>query len=168
MKNLVKCMALAIAATAFGGCKTTEANYREAYERAVSQREQSTALDSTIYGRIRNEMGSQAVVVGADTFDVKSQFVSPTPDGGAPAVIRPFNVVVGQFKQIFNARSLRQRLVDGGYPDAFIVQTAEPYYYIVLSTHADVGQAVRALKGIPAKFPIAMKDPLPFILRTGR
>ena len=69
-----------------------------------------------------------------------------------------------QFKQRFNAVSMRDRLAGSGYPRAFVVQNGEPYYYVVLSSHDTQAEAVKALKSIPTGFPVAMKAPLPYIL----
>lgn len=166
MKNILIVALLAFAAVA---CKTTEANYRQAYDRAVAGRDSADAIENTVYGAHRRAMGTRQMIVAGDTFDIRSQRVALTEGGGGIREnLRPFNVVVGQFKQLFNARSMRERLVDAGYPGTFVVETAEPYYYVVLSSHADAGQAAAALKAIPAKFPVVMKAPLPFILQTSR
>lgn len=154
---------------AVGGCKTSEANYRAAYERTVESRDSRTSLDSTIYGGHRRSMNSRELVVGADTVEVRTQRVKVTEDGGGiREYLKPYNVVVGQFKQLFNAQSLRTRLADNGYPRAFVVETAEPYYYIVLSSHdtdTEAAAAVTALRR-ETEFPVAMRSPLPFVLYT--
>lgn len=161
---------IAVAATALlatGACKTSEANYRQAYERATVGRDSANAIESTIYGAHRRDMGSRVVVIGTDSATVRTQRVAITEGGGAIREnLRPFNVVVGQFKQLFNAKSLRERLVDEGYPETFVVNTAEPYYYVVLSSHADVAGAVKALKSLPTNFPVKLREPLPFIMQT--
>ncbi|MGM9859150.1 MAG: hypothetical protein ACI31C_00175 [Muribaculaceae bacterium] len=154
---------MAVIAIVISACKTTEANYRQAYERAMAARDSVET-----YGEAAHRMDMRVVVIGNDSVNVKSERVRPTDDGGAPSNILAYNVVVGQFKQRFNAMSLRTRLVDAGYADAFVVETAEPYYYIILSTHSDVAAAARALRAIPTGFPVAMRSPLPFILQTSR
>ena len=154
---------IALIALLISGCKTTEANYRQAYERAIAARDSVET-----YGEAAHRMDMRVVVIGNDSVCVKNERVRPIDGGGAPVDILAYNVVVGQFKQRFNAMSLRTRLVDAGYADAFVVETAEPYYYIILSTHGDVAAAARALRAIPAGFPVAMRSPLPFILQTSR
>lgn len=170
MKGLLKVAAVAVVAAAFmTACKTSEANYRRAYERAVDGRDSLDAIENTIYGSHRRAMGSREVVIAGDTAEIFSQHVSVTEGGGGiRESLRPFNVVVGRFKQLFNATSMRNRLADAGYPDVFVVETAEPFYYIVLSSHSDAASAVKAMKEIPASFPMPLKAPLPFILQTGR
>lgn len=169
MKNIIPLIAVTALLAVLGSCKTTEANYRAAYERAVSGRDSLATIESTVYGAHRRSMGSRVFVMGADTFEVRSQRVRVTDGGGGITEnLRPFNVVVGQFKQLFNARSMRERLADNGYPSAFVVETAEPYYYVVLSSHNEQAAAAAALRDIPASFPVAIKPPLPFILQTSR
>lgn len=147
-------------------CKTTEANYRSAYDKAIAGRDSATAIDQTIYGTHRRSIGSRmAITASGDTAEVRTQRVAVTENGGGTKEsLHPYNVVVGQFKQQFNAKSMRQRLTDSGYPSAFVVQNGEPYYYVVLSSHDTEAEAIKAANSIPEKFPIAMRSPLPFIL----
>ena len=169
MKRLV-IIAVAVAALATG-CRTSEANYRSAYEKAVAGRDSLTALENTIYGRHRRAVGQSVAVAGADTVDLISARVRVTEGGGGIREnLKPYNVVVGQFKQLVNARSMRERLVDGGYPSAFVVETAEPFYYIVLESFAERDAAVHAAAKVAADshFPIAMREPMPLVLFAPR
>ena len=150
------------------GCRTTEANYREAYNKALAGREEATPLDSTIYGKVRREMRSTVLVAGGDTVSLRSIHVNPTPetDGAAASALpAPFGVVAGQFKTLFNARSLCKRLREEGYGEASVVNTAEPYYYVVASWHQSGLDAAQALRKLQAKAPVAMREPLPFVLQ---
>lgn len=146
-----------------GACKTSEANYRAAYERAVAARGDSD-VDSTIYGDFRRQMRSRVEKLpDGRSVEVNSQLVRATPDGGGiPENLRRYNVVVGRFKQIFNARNLQQRYADGPLPGTFIVQTGEPYYYIIGASCSTLPEAVAAMDSIKAK--VDFKSPLPFIL----
>ena len=147
-------------------CKTTEANYRSAYDKALAGRENSTAIDSTIYGAHRRNIGSRiALSAAGDTVEVRNQRVKVTEGGGATSEqLNKYNVVVGQFKQSFNAKSMRRRLVDAGFTNAFVVQNGEPYYYVILSTHKTEAEAIDAAVSIPKNFPIPLRSPLPYIL----
>lgn len=170
MKKIIVGLTLAgvVALSALTGCRTTEANYRAAYEKAIENRDKN-AVDSTIYGRFRQEMKQTVVVSGNDTVPVKVQYVSVTEDGGGiREYIRPYNIVVGEFKQVFNAKSLRQRLVDAGYPRAFVVNTREPYYFVIINGYDKVSQARPALDSLRRNPPVVMRDPLPFILQDPR
>lgn len=151
------------------GCKTTEANYRAAYDKAMAGRDSTAALEQTIYGKQRPMGGRTAVTESGDTALVKTLPVAVTEGGGGIREwLGPYSVVVGQFKQVFNAKSMRERLADAGYPRAFVVQTAEPYYYVILSSHDSEAEAIKAANSIPDKFPVTLKSPLPFVLHNTR
>lgn len=157
--------AVALLATA---CKTSEANYRAAYEKTMEARRVEQSVDSTVYGEVRRQANTRSVEVeqGVST-DVRVQHVRVTEGGGGiNENLRRYGVVVGQFKQRFNAISLRDRLVDAGYPAAFVVETAEPYYYILLGSYSELPEAYAAMKSFEAKPAIVMKEPLPFILQA--
>lgn len=162
-KSIIPVITAAVIA-AFTACKTSEANYRQAYERTVAGRDSSTALESTIYGAHRRSMGTRQFVVGRDTADIRIVRLKVTD--GENNRLRPYNVTVGQFKQLFNARSLRDRLIAAGYNEAFVAETAEPYYYVILSTFDDASHALGSLNAITEDFPVALKAPLPFIIQT--
>lgn len=173
-RHLSSLQALAIlllAAMAFTSCKTTEANYRAAYEKALAGRDSVPGYESTIYGKYRRQLRDQTLVCAGDTIDVKVQAVAVTdaPQGGSAADLKKYSVVVGQFKQLFNARSLRDRLVEAGYARTFVVHTAEPYYFIVLDSYESLPQARQLLDSVvanAASMPVAMKAPLPFLLQN--
>lgn len=159
-----------LAAAVLGGCKTTEANYRGAYEKAVEAQAGQPDIDDTIYGNVRRQSNRHEVALAdGKKIAVEAMRVRITENGGAvPENLKRYNVVAGQFKQLFNAQSLRKRLSDN-YAGAFIVETAEPYYYVVAESFADINDAASALARIKATAPVPMKEPLPFILeRAGR
>ncbi len=55
-------------------------------------------------------------VIDGDTLQLLMQPVSAVAgEGLTSSQIRNYNVVVGQFRQIFNARQMRQRLIASGY-----------------------------------------------------
>lgn len=158
-------LVLALPVIFLSGCKTTEENYRAAYEKTMAARQEGEDLDDTIYGRERRQMKSATVDTPDGPLEVRSQLVRVTEGGGGiPENLKRFNVVAGQFKQLFNATSLRERLVAGGYPGAFVVETAEPYYYVVAASYADASEAAEALEELGKKSPVTMKEPCPFIL----
>lgn len=165
MKKLILYIAGAVTLS-LPACKTTEANYRAAYETA-KERNRSGDLDSTVYARIRQEARPSAVKVGSDTLPLVTQNVKLTPIEGVEAAptLRRYNLVVAQFKQIFNARSMRMRLVEAGYPDALIVETREPLYYVVAASYDNAAAALKGLNDIKAAQPLVLREPFPWILQ---
>lgn len=174
MKHKSLCTTILLTALAFAfltpSCKPSEKNYRKAYERTMAARDSSdTDFDETIYGRYRKQLVSTPVIVGNDTLDARTQNISVTPDGGGiNESIKPYMVVVGGFKQLFNARSLRERLLNLGYPGAFIVQTAEPYYFIVAKACTTPEEALATVKALKANPPIPLRNGYPWALQPAR
>lgn len=165
-----KTVVIFLAALILAACKTSEANYRAAYERAAAAREGADPLDGTIYGASRRNTPQATVTLSGDTAIERKIRVNVTADGGGIREnLKPFSVVVGGFKQQFNAKSLRERLADNGFPTAFVVETGEPYYYVVLSSHPTRGQAMEALTDAKsASLPVPLKGEYPFILYCPR
>lgn len=154
-----------LAAVVVTSCKTTEANYRAAYEKTIAARDSSESIDDTIYGKERRKAGTHTVETTSGNVEVTTQMVKVTEGGGGvPENLRRYNVVAGQFKQKFNAVSLRNRLADGGYPGTFVVETAEPYYYIVTGSYASADEAAKALEALKAAKEKSIRPPCPFIL----
>ncbi|MCM1137935.1 MAG: SPOR domain-containing protein [Muribaculum sp.] len=148
------------------GCKTNENNYRQAYEAAVSQRQEESGVDSTIYAKMRNSGRVADLVVDGVSMPMKSEYIGYTENGGASReTVKKYNVVAGQFRQVFNARQMRQRLIESGYDSAFIVHTREPMYYVVTSTFSTPEETLKAYQKVLSDKSIVLRAPLPFILR---
>ncbi len=150
-----------IASVLVSGCKTTEANYRAAYEQAVANRSaDDDGIDGTIYDAVRRKATTSTIALSQGTMQVKRERVKlehQSQPGERPA---DYYVLVGQFKQLFNARSLCRRVIDAGYPDATILMTAEPLYYIGIPV--DNPDALKAkLDAVSERKPVAMKSPYP-------
>ncbi len=148
------------------GCKTSESNYRQAYETAVQKNRESSGVDSTIYARIRNSAKTSDLVAAGDTMPMRTEYIGYTEDGGSSREsIGQYNVVVGQFKQVFNARQMRARLQGGGYDSAFIVHTREPLYYVCTAACKTPDEAAAAFGRVKSDRSIVLRAPMPFILR---
>jgi hypothetical protein len=167
--SLMKKLLIAVALVGMlVGCKTTEENYRQAYEKAISGR--TDDIDTTLYGGFRREMAEQGVVTqSGEKIAVRTVALSLVDADEAPVPLEKYSVVVGQFKQVFNARSMRDRLANAGFNNAEVIKTSEPFYYVITSTHAKVESADSAMKALSGqKLPITLSDPLPFIISNLR
>ena len=155
-----------------GGCKTSEKNYRTAYEKTVSSKNENnvTEFDKTVYGRYRRAVReAEAEAPSGRKTATQVIAVSVTENGGGiKEWLKRYSVCVGAFKQLFNANSLRQRLVDNGYPRAFLVQNAEPYYYIVIDSSDNLDEMIDLSRKISAASPVPLKEGFPFILQVPR
>ncbi len=155
-----------LSAVGITSCKTTEENYRTAYETAVIQRQEATGIDSTIYGKIRNSANTSTLLVGGVELPMRSEYIGYDADGGSSRdKVKLYNIVVGQFRQIFNAKQMRQRLLDAGYDSAMVVHTREPLYYVITETSSTPAEALEAWRKVKSDKGLVIKSPLPFILR---
>lgn len=153
-------------AVSLGACKTSEANYRAAYEKAVGNSDDEP-LDGTVYGEMRSQWSATTVNTASGPLQVRTQLVRVADKGGGiPENLHRYNVVAAQFKQLFNAVSFRGRLADAGYPGSFVVETAEPYYYVVALSTDSPDEALAALEKIEKQPPLSMKAPCPFVLEA--
>lgn len=151
---------------ATASCKPNESAYKAAYESAVARRDSTGGLEGTVYNKYR-EMGKETrIPLGNDTLRVFTEFVGMTENGGATREsLERYNVVVGRFKQVFNAREMRQRLLANGYDGAFILHTREPLYYVVAETCGSAQCALEGLQRVMADSTMTLRSPLPFVLQ---
>ena len=160
MKKLLYIMVMTAALT---GCRTTEANYRAAYEKAKNHRNEWNGIDGTVYDAIRREaaparMTIDGVSIPAKTVRVKAEDTRETVKKGGRYLI------AAQFKQIFNARSMRDRLKTMGWPDATILSTAEPLYYVAASAPDSDAGVVADFKRLSAEPPMTLGEDFPWLL----
>lgn len=160
-------MAAAVLFLAAPSCKTTQANMYDAYAKAIEGEKAREAEDNEIIGK-KQEMGHQSVMLGnGDSIDVTSKYLFVTKDGGGIREnIRRYCVVVGQFKQLFNAKSMRERLADDGYPVCFVAESSEPYYYVIVRGYDSINEAAEMLHKVEKDKTFKFKKPLPFIIST--
>lgn len=170
MKTLTKSfLALFLTATAISGfvaCKPTEANYRAAYEKAIAGKDDSNTLDSTIYGRYRRDFSPLKLAVGTDTMPMKGVVVRFSEDAGVGQRewLRKYCIVAGEFKQLFNAKSMARRMSESGYARAFVAETREPFYYVVAYSTDTPAVALREIHTIEADTTIRLRQPCPWLL----
>lgn len=169
MRNLSKSLALCALVALFGSlvfsCKPNQAAYKKAYESTVARRDSLAKADKEMYGNYREMIPRTRIKLGEDTLEVRTERIAFTKDGGAVRdSVERYNVVVGRFKQIFNARQMRERLMASGYPKAFVLNNSEPQYYVVASTWSTAQGALDGLNEVKADTMLKMRDPLPFVL----
>lgn len=170
MRKVITAMLAVMLAGVFFSCKTNQANMNDAYTKAMEGRtDDDLGLDETIYSKERKQMKHGTMTVNGVEVPVSTQWVKVTADGGGiNESLKQYNVVVGQFKQKFNAKSMRERLADNGYPGSFVVETREPYYFVVAQSFDNASDAVKMLDIVRADQSLKMKSPLPFILEPAQ
>jgi len=163
MKKLV--FVVMFAALLLGGCKTSESNYRAAYE-VAKQKKNDSAVDSVTLAKIaRTDLPQETTLEGVK-LPMRTFPIGYAKDGGASReVVKHYNVVVGQFRQIFNAKAMRERLMAAGYGGAFVLNDRDQNYYVVAASCATPLEAAEALEKVRKDPTISLKEPLPWILR---
>lgn len=158
-----------LALLAATGCKPTESSYREAYNKAAVRDTARTEFENTIYGRYRQQVRTEAVISGNDTLQARTVRVYPTTEAGTrPEQIKRWCVVAADFKQLFNARSMQQRLAENGFPGAFVVQIPEPYYYVVAASYDNYAEALRTLRQLETASPVRLRQGFPYMLHPAQ
>lgn len=148
------------------GCRPSEKHYRSVYESTLAKRDSVRALEETIYGKYRNRIGQTSMTVGPDTLWIATEPVGYTEGlGGSDSTVSRYNIVVGRFKQVFNAKEMRNRLLKNGYPEAMVFQNREPMYYVVALSVRTPVEAIKALRQVEADTTLHMRNPLPYVLR---
>lgn len=147
-------------------CKTTEANYKAAYETAVAKRANDTALDSATVAHLERADLPRDLKVNGITLPVRTLAIGFDEDGGSSRDnVKRYNVVVGQFRQLFNAKEMRKRMINDGYEDAMVIHDRQPMYYVVAATTDSPEEAQAQLEKVRTDSRIYLKAPLPWILR---
>lgn len=155
----------ALAVVSLSSCKPTEENYRKAYEATVAKSGKKS-VEGTIYNRYRQQQRmTQIVVAPGDTLDVRHEMVTLTKDGGGSAeTLREYNLVVAQFKQVFNAKAMCERLSGMGY-QPFIMQTREPLYYVIAGSCETTAEAWAMLKKLRDDSRLSFQADCPWVLQ---
>lgn len=154
---------LIAALISMSACKTTEENYRKAYQSAVD-RQNEGYTDDELASMAREEAIPRSVFKG-DSIPLKGIYVNTVKlDPPTPAAER-YNVVVATFKQKFNALSVLDRLRQGGYTDARLLVDKDQLLYVAAVSTPSLDEAVAALRELQKSSPVALRAPCPYILR---
>lgn len=144
-------------------CKTSEENYKKAYQAAVEKQNEGYT-DEEIISMAREEAMPRTLFNG-DSIPLKGVYVNTVKLDPPVAPASRYNVVVATFKQKFNAMSVLDRLRQGGYPDSRLLIDKDQTYYVSAFTTDTLPEAVATLRQLEGASPVAMKSPCPYILR---
>jgi len=144
-------------------CKTTEENYRRAYQATVEKQNEGYT-DEEILSMAREEAIPRTLFRG-DSIPMRGVYVNTVKLDPPVAPALRYNVVVATFKQRFNAMSVLGRLRDGGYPDSRLLIDKDQTYYVAAFTSDSLAEAVDILRALEKSSPVAFRSPCPYILR---
>lgn len=151
-------------------CKTTEANYRAAYDVAKARQAQQQSEDDYDEETMRllertRQRGESIHIVGTDTIKVSTVFVKMT-DGVTDKVPR-YSVVLNRFSQVFNAKAMCKRLRENGFPQAYIFESATPEYYVASGGSNDMSEIAEMLKSARKTGYLGTKEGYPKVICSG-
>lgn len=112
-------------------CKTTEENYKAAYDIAVRKQETGAGRDVSSF-ITRERRLNEYKQVGTDSVRIVIENVSVID--GPVNNIGKYGVVVGEFKQVFNAKSYRDRINNAENntdAPAFVAMNSMKQYYVI-------------------------------------
>lgn len=150
------------------GCKTTEANYKAAYDVAKARQKQTTeddGLDRHTRDMLeRQRRGHRSILIaGRDTLEVTTMFLKADKEGDS---IPQYGIAVNEFTQVFNARAMCKRLRDNGFDGAYVVHTAQPAYYVVSAGTNDPAKIPALLSLADKVRDLGMGREFPRIIRS--
>lgn len=127
-------------------CKTTEENYKAAYDIAVKKQESGAGKEvSTIISQEKRKREYQ--LIGNDSIRVKTEYISIID--GPVNNVEKYGIVVGEFKQVFNARSYRNRInniENDSVNPAFVVMNRMKQYYVIYRSFESKNAAAAFMK----------------------
>lgn len=152
--------ALALLVTA--GCKTTEENYRAAYEKALAKQNEGLTGEE-LSGFAREEAMPKSVWRG-DSIPLRAVYANTVAESDTTKAAERFNIILASFSQKFNAASAIARIRQAGWREAHLLIDKDKRYYVSAISTASLDSAVYYLNEIKSQPPIAIRPPYPYIL----
>ena len=144
-------------------CKTTEANYRAAYEAAKTGDDESIGSEEA--EQLRRSQLPDSISIEGVKIPIKRIAIYPAEAKDLPkSQLERFNVAVAKFKQVFNARSMATRLRDRGFEEACIARDREENYYVLAKTTNSAKEADKILKELEKEREIVISQPFPYVI----
>jgi len=125
------CLAMAVTALlslALSACHTTEENYRASYEKAMEKTKEGIGADT--YAKIVAEQHRHTDVVNGDSVRIVPRFVQCIDIDASQT--KRYNVVLRDFKQKVNARSMSKRLTNEGHKSYVLRYVKDDVYYVIV------------------------------------
>ena len=137
MKIIYNIILIFAVAAALWSCHSTEANYKESYDKAVAA--SRTGEKGVLYQQdLENRMKPNYVING-DSIRLLHNHFNIVDDKSD--LIKKYNVVVAEFKQEFNAKSYRDRLRKEGHGSFVVYIAAKKIYCVVVESYDDLNTA---------------------------
>lgn len=149
MKNFLFIIAfISILTIGFSSCKTTEENYRAAYEIAANKTKKQVSDEDQ--AKINAEEKRFTAIVNGDSVRILRQYFNCV-DISVDAVKR-YSVIARGFKQIVNCKAMVARMKEEGLQNAGIIYVAnDKTYYVIIDTFDTPEQAADLLKNVSTR-----------------
>ena len=155
---MVVAVAIALVATS---CHSNETNYKQAYDKAMDK--YKTGIGAEAYDRIQAERMKLNTVIDGDSVRMVRSYANVFDD--EPSVAHPYNIVVAEFTQQFNAQTMRNRLRDEEGLPSYILYGGNPKKYHVIASGFDKSsEAAQFLKNIDKNVKMQLLVPRAYIL----
>lgn len=153
-------------------CRTTEANYRSAYDKASARQAERSAEgesdDIIPYGQLRKPNTPKPEVICQNgTNDSVPVLRTGVVAVDAGTELNRYNIIADGFAQHFNARALVSRLKDAGYDSAKVIRDASLRYYAVAASSDDPCDACQLWQALMSDSAVTLRAE-PFILISTR
>lgn len=147
-------------------CKTTEANYRAAYQ--IAKEKQLDGGDSTVTAGLKNEQLPHDLTVDGVTFPARAEPLAVVSgEGNTQMQLMVYNVVGASFRQLFNAQSFRDRLLALGYP-AFLAKNRMGTFFVVAQTTKSPSEAHNIYVKLKSEKSLHFQPTFPYVLRAAQ
>ncbi len=142
-------------------CHSNEANYKAAYDKAMEKRRNGASEEE--WKLIQAEQMKPTMVVNGDSVRVLTMMANVTDD--SVSVAHRYGVVVAQFKQKFNAITMRDRLrKEEGFPSYVLFGGTDSKYYVIVKSFDELDVAVAFLRNIDHSVKMKVLEPQPWIM----
>lgn len=167
-KSLLYAAALICAASLLTACKPTEKNYRLAYEKAQEKAHQGLT-DEEYRMMTLNDLPSY-MRTATDSIrgfreSVIWQYTPAAVDSGRKAVAAHYNLAVGKYSMLTNAKAHADRLAADGW-QARVFRNGEPVYYVVAKMSDNLDSIAHAGHIYSARYPkgtVALHEPMAIV-----
>lgn len=152
---------LLMLAAVMASCHSNEKNYRTAYETAMEK--YRDGLGAEEYARIQAEKQRATMVINGDSMRVVAMHVNVFEDSAS--VTKRYGVVVAQFKQKFNAITMRDRLrKEEGFPSYILFGGPEKKYFVIVKGFDELDVAAAFVKSIDKSVHMKVLEPKAWII----
>ena len=141
-----------VASIALVSCKSSESNYRKAYEKAKAEEQNRQETEPVAVTPVVTPVQTQqSQSINQDASNLRQEKLN-VQNGG---VLKAFNVVCGSFKSLDNANNLRNTLVNQGYSAQVAQNPDTGMYRVIASSFDDRNSAETSRNALRAKYPDA-------------